>query len=131
MKKKFLLILSVLLLFLLTSLACFSLYPAKIDCGASDLYTSDEINAAIQTVRDEFKTFSGCKLFSLSYAGDEASLKEFEYCADYEEAIVIDSVFLSPLFRSGAWTPRRLYTWHFILMRNPDSPWQLLTYGYA
>ena len=105
--------------------------PCKTDLGSSELYTEAEIRQAVRIVRDQFRHFHGCTLFSLSYAGDERSLSEFDYNENYDEAIVIDSVFLSPIVRAGAWNPHDIYTWSFILMRENGGKWELLTYGYG
>ena len=105
--------------------------PAAKDCGFSEIYTADEILAAIDTVEDQFSDFEGCKLFALKYAGDAASLKENGYNNSYDQAIVIDSVFLSPLRSSGAWNSHKIYTWKFILMREAGGEWQLLDWGYC
>ena len=105
--------------------------PSKTDLGSSELYSEAEIRQAVQIVRDRFRHFHGCTLFSLSYAGDERSLAESDYNKNYDEAIVINSVFLSPIIRAGAWDPHEIYTWSFILMRENGGKWELLTYGYG
>lgn len=121
---------SVFLAFLLIiSCTCASRY--SVDLGTSNLYTEDEIRSAINVVADNFKEFEGCRLYSLSYAGDEQSLREFDYNNEYDEAIVINSVFLSPFFGGGAWNAHEVYTWSFILMRKNGGEWKLLTYGYC
>lgn len=102
-----------------------------IEIGTSDLYTQAEIQSAIDIVENKFTEFKGCRLFKLSYAGDADSLKEFTYNENYNEAIVINSKFLSPIFGGGAWNSHEIYTWHFILMRDDGGEWDLLTYGYC
>ena len=135
MKRRILTILAALLalVILILALAAGSVYlrPVKVRYGSSDLYSKAEIKSAIEVVEDKFGEFKGCKLLSLSYAGDEDSLKEFDYNPDYDEAIVINSRFISPPFGGGGWNSHELYTWHFILMRKDKGPWTLLTYGYC
>jgi len=135
MKKKICIAIAILLAVIV--LACVSTIvyvynkPVTVDLGSSDLYASSEIQSAIDIVKEEFNELEGCKLFSLSYAGDEDSLKEFDYNDDYDEAIVINSKFLSPVFGGGGWNSHEIYTWHFILMREKGGEWHLLTYGYG
>ena len=122
---------AVIVLLLAAGAGVLYLKPVQIDLGRSELYEEAEIQAAVDAVKEKFKAFDGCKLFKLSYAGDEESRKEFDYDDQYDEAIVINSVFLSPLTSRGAWEAREIYTWHFILMRKNGGAWTLLTYGYA
>ena len=132
MKKKILIaVIIIILLVCATVLLILYAKPVETDCGTSDIYTEEEIQTAIDIVETKFKDFKGCKLFSLSYAGDEDSLKEFDYDENYDQAIVINSKFLSPLIQKGGWNAHEIYTWHFILMRKDNGIWQLLTWGYA
>ena len=135
MKKKTVVIACALALAAVAALAgaVFAFYhlPPKTDPGCSKIYTADEILSAEKAVKEKFKDLNGCKLFALTYAGDEASLSEYDYSEDYDQAIVINSVFLSPLFGGGAWNAHEIYTWHFLLMRSQGGEWKLLTYGYA
>ncbi|MBO4894489.1 MAG: hypothetical protein J5562_06220 [Clostridia bacterium] len=135
MKKKTVVIACALALAAFAALACtvcaFYRLPPRTDTGYSKIYTEDEILSAEETVKEKFKELKGCKLFALTYAGDEESLSEYDYSEDYDQAIVINSVFLSPFFGGGAWNAREIYTWHFILMRSQGGEWKLLTYGYA
>lgn len=135
MKKK--ICIAIAIVFAIIALACVSVIayvynkPVTVDSGTSDIYTTSEIQSAIDIVKEEFNEFEGCKLFSLSYAGDEDSLKEFDYNSNYDEAIVINSVFISPMFGGGGWNSHEIYTWHFILMRENNGEWHLITYGYC
>ena len=131
MKKRILSVIAVLLVILILAVASVFIRPAKISYGSSDIYSKAEIKSAIEVVKDKFDEFDGCKLLSFSYAGDKDSLKEFDYNPDYDEAIVINSRFISPPFGGGGWNSHELYTWHFILMRKDKGPWTLLTYGYC
>ncbi|MBP9988448.1 MAG: hypothetical protein KBT46_03020, partial [Ruminococcus sp.] len=103
----------------------------NVDLGTSQIYSEEDRQSAIDIVKKEFTKFTGCKLFKLSYAGDEDSLKEKDYNENYDEAIVIDSEFLSPFFGGGSFNSHEIYTWHFILMRSNGGEWEILTYGYA
>ncbi len=131
MKKKLLIAAAVVVLLLAAALGVVCLKPVSVDLGRSDLYSEADRQAAVDAVKAKFRELDGCRLFKLSYAGDEDSLKEFDYDDHYDEAIVINSVFLSPLTSRGAWNAHEIYTWHFILMRETGGDWVLLTYGYA
>lgn len=107
-----------------------------IDYGTSDLYTLEDMDAAIAVIREEFDRMEGCELHSLTYAGDEASMNELEYCntmADrepYVESMLFQSSFRSPKEAIGAWEPDTEYTWTWNLARTEDGEWVLVTYGY-
>ncbi len=107
-----------------------------VDYGTSELYTKGEIDQAISLVVDTFKTFEGCKLYSLTYAGDERSEAELRHYnkqddGDYAACIVLDSSFRSPIQGGGAWSANREYTWSWIIVRKTAGGWELLTYGYG
>lgn len=112
--------------------------PVSVDYGESDIYTSQEIASAVDCVKADFVSFSlqGCRLFSLSYAGDQKSLREtetqFRYGRrPYDEFIVIDSAFLSPLFGGGGWNNGSMYYWSWILGRKAGGSWVVVDKGYA
>ena len=46
------------------------------DYGTSDLYTQEDMDAAIEQIRAEFDTWEGCELHSIRYAGDECMNEE-------------------------------------------------------
>ena len=48
----------------------------KIDYGNSELYTQEDMDAAIQVIEAEFATWEGCELHSLAYGGDAACSDE-------------------------------------------------------
>lgn len=108
-----------------------------IDYGSSALYTTEDINKAILEVKKEFASLQGCTLHTLSYAGDEQSMKELEdYNAahkdqQYDFCIVLNSSFQSPKHGGGAWTADTQYTWDWIVMKEAAGNWILITYGYA
>lgn len=110
---------------------------AVIDCGTSERYTAEEIEAAAAVVEQEFKTLEGCELHALTYAGDERSQQELDYYNSldegtvYADCIVFDSSFRSPKKGGGAWEADTEYTWSWILTREEGGDWTLLTYGYG
>lgn len=102
---------------------------------SSDIYSQEEIKSAVECVKDDFKSLHGCKLYSLSYAGDEQTQRETErqlrHESQYEEYIVIDSAFRSPIFGGGGWSAARIYTWNWILGRNAGGEWVVIDKGYC
>lgn len=105
MKKNILIVMCVLLGIALI----LSFIPAVIDCGDSVLYTKEERQAAAKLISDTIESFEGCKLYAVTYEGDEVSKKNLEYCnslavdgVTYSESIVFTSYFRSPIFNAGA-----------------------------
>lgn len=106
--------------------------------GDSEIYSKRDIDKAADEVMDKFASMRGCKMYSLTYAGDDTCSRELDYCnsfaADGEEfvqCIVFESVFRSPLRGGGAWESNEIYTWSWYLARTEFGGWKLLTWGYA
>ena len=106
--------------------------------GDSELYSKRDIDKAVDEIMDKFGSWRGCKMYSLAYGGDEKCLRELEYCNSlasdgevYDQCIVFESVFRSPLRGGGAWEPNEIYTWSWYLARTNGGRWDLLTWGYA
>lgn len=109
----------------------------QIDYGQSSIYSREDMDSAIQKIKEEFKTWKGAKLLSVSYTDDKRAEEELSYCnelkdgADFSECIVFESVFHSPKKDSGAWNPDQDYTgWQWYLARSEKEDWELLTWGY-
>lgn len=112
--------------------------PVTVDRGASALYSDEEIDRAVEVVKARFAEMKGCRLISLSYAGDEKSREELDYYnralktgGPYTDCIVLNSKFRSPIFGGGAWGANSLYQWGWILVKTGDGPWTVLTSGYG
>ena len=101
------------------------------DYGTSEIFTKKEIKSAIDKVKENFNDFDGCKVLSLSYAGDDKSIEELKYWNNYDEIIVINSVFLSPIIKKNHWSPFEIYTWKFILAKNNYNSWEIISCGYG
>lgn len=106
--------------------------------GTSEIYTKQDMNAAIKIIKDKVNSWLGCKLYFLSYSGDERSSKELDYCNSlnqdgepFTECIVFDSCFCSPIWGGGGFEKNALYYWEWCLARTENGPWQLVAYGYA
>ncbi len=103
-------------------------------------YSLEDVNSAIDAIKETFKNFEGCELHSISYSGDKESRKTSEkYKAMlkelnkgyYEDYIVFTSSFRSPKEPSGAWNPDSEYTdWEWYLGRNKGEEWIVFTWGY-
>ena len=101
------------------------------DYGTSEIFTKKEIKSAIDKVKENLNDFDGCKVLSLSYAGDDKSIEELKYWNNYDEIIVINSVFLSPIIKKNHWSPFEIYTWKFILAKNNYNSWEIISCGYG
>lgn len=115
---------------------CSNIRPVIIDLGISDLYSEQEMNDAVDLIKEEFNSWHGCKLYSISYAGDDYSRKELGYCntlapdgITYAEAIVFRMSFRSPIFGGGGWNPNFRYDWSWYLARTENGDWEVLTWG--
>ena len=109
----------------------------QIDYGQSSIYSREDMDSAIQKIKEEFKTWKGAKLLSVSYTDDKRAEEELSYCnelkddADFSECIVFESVLHSPKKDSVAWNPDQDYTgWQCYLARSGKEDWELLTWGY-
>lgn len=130
MKKLFALIvvLSVLLLS-----ACGT--EPEIDLGDSAVFSEGDRMAAVDVILDQFNSWEGCKMYSVSYAGDEVSSENLDYVRsldeekDFTECIVFDTSFRSPIRGGGAWNANTVYDWTWYLAREADGEWHLLTWG--
>ncbi len=101
----------------------------------SELYSQQEIHAAIDTIKIEFqKNWSGCTLTEIYYAGDNAS-KEYQDWANRnhaDEAIVLLSSFhVDHSGGNGSLNPNSTYeNWNWILVRTDDGKWTHVDHGY-
>ncbi len=78
----------------------------EIDYGNSELYTQEDMDAAIQVIEAEFATWEGCELHSLAYGGDAAcsdeniewlnGLEMKEQTEPFTQCILFSSSFHSP-----------------------------------
>lgn len=134
--RKILTILSSVVLTLILVFAWISLRPVSVEYGASDLYSRQDMDEAIDLIREEFDSWDGCKLYSIHYTDDDFCQRELEYCntlakegATYDECIVFRTQFRSPFFGGGAWNANSRYDWSWYLARREGGAWELLTWG--
>lgn len=101
----------------------------------SNRYTSDDINSAIKVIINEFdKSWNGCTLKEIYYAGDEASHNHQDWADrnDADEVIVLLSSFdVDSSGGDGSLNPNSTYdNWNWILVRNTDGKWIHVDHGY-
>lgn len=142
MKKKFCIIMILtVILAVVFSFGAISGYihsiPVSVDYGYSELYYEYEMYPAIEIIKDKINSMHGCKLYFLSYKGDDYSISRLDYCNSlnhdgepFTECIVFDSCFCSPIWGGGGFEKNALYYWEWYLARTENDQWQLLTWGY-
>ena len=114
----------------------------EIDYGDSVIYTEEDMDAAIKLIKDEFATWKGCELHSITYSSDDecnpeniAWMNELaaanDLTGDFSQCIMFESDFHSPKKDAEAWEPDTEYTnWQWWLARTEGGDWELLTWGY-
>lgn len=107
----------------------------EVEPWESELYSEDDVNQAISTVKSYFKSrFSGCELTSITYAGDEKTEKEAAYAVknDADEVIVLTSSFdVDESGGDGSLNPNSTYeNFQWILVRKTGGAWQHIDHGY-
>ena len=110
----------------------------EIDYGRSKLFTVRELDRAIEAIREEFDSWEGCELHSISYAGDSSStrknlrwLNDLDEGNDYVQCAEFLSNFHSPVEQYGSWNPDTEYIdWQWWLGQTADGDWELVSWGY-
>lgn len=101
----------------------------------SEVYTADEINSAIETIKKEFKkSWKGCTLKEIYYAGDDIS-SDYQYSADSNDAddviVLLSSFDVDSSGGDGSFNPNSTYdNWMWILVRNAGGKWIHVDHGY-
>ena len=101
----------------------------------SEIYSESEINSAIDTVEEYFKSnFDGCALTMLKYAGDDHNKASVKWAKQYdaEKAIVLLSSFdVDSSGGDGSLNPDSTYKdWQWILVENESGKWEHVDHGY-
>ena len=122
----------------LENVACMNTKTLKVNYGTSQLYSVAEIDQAIAALKEDFDKMPGCRLYSLTFAGDKRCQKELEHANKkrkanelYTDCIVLNSVFRAPVAGGGAWEPNELYHWSWIIVKTGNGPWIVINKGYA
>lgn len=112
-----------------------SVSDAKAQKAGSEIYSQNDINSAIDTIKNEFnRDWKGCTLTEIYYAGDDYA-KKFQDWADRnnaDEVIVLLSSFdVSSSCEDGSLNPDSTYNnWSWILVRADGGQWQHIDHGY-
>lgn len=134
--RKFFLMFMFMMMLLLTACGGGNIRKVEIpDWGTSKIYTDDEIESALQTVKNYFaKEFDGCTLTKLYYPGDTYSDEFQEYAQKYnaDEAIIFYSSFdVDSSGGDGSLNENSTYEdWKWILIRNKGENWEHADHGY-
>ena len=153
MKKTIALLLAAMMLFALCACGAKEEAPAgseaeeaaqTVDYGASELYTTEDMDSAIALIRDQIGQWEGVELQNVRYAGDEAVTEEnlawlnslegadsenpftqvIEFVSDFHVGADIDQTVLTL-------EPDTDYTdYQWWLARTEGGDWQLMSSGY-
>ena len=101
----------------------------------SEIYSEEDINAAIDTIKKEFKNDrKGCTLTEIYYAGDDSSKDHQDWANrnNADEVIVLQSSFdVDSSGGDGSLNPNSTYNgWNWILVRTNGGQWQHVDHGY-
>lgn len=102
----------------------------------SEVYSSDEIDSAIETIVTEFdREWKSCTLKEIYYAGDErsAAYQDWADRNDADEVIVLLSTFdVGPSGgEGGVFNSNSTYSdWMWILVRDNGGEWKHVDHGY-
>lgn len=123
-------------------------HAATVEYGKSELYSQEEMDAAITAFKKEFEQWEGCELHSVRYAGDEANSEENlkwlnelaaadpeKFSGDYTQVICFKTDFHSPTeeeqLKDTAWEPDKEYTdYQWWLARRDGGGWEVVSWGY-
>ena len=113
-------------------------YSFDIDYGTSELYSQEEMDAAVSKIIGEFSTWDGCEMHSIRYSSDDNNnsenvkwLNEHDDGHDFTQCIMFYSDFHSPVAGGGAWNADNEYTnWQWWLGRTDGGDWEVVDWGY-
>ncbi len=137
-KKKIFIAITAVFLTIVAICGFIEFQPASIDYGHSEIYSKEDMDIAIGMIKEKINSWSGCKLYSIAYGGDEWGEENIKYCNDlaedgtvYTQCMVFHTCFRSPIFGGGAWNANDIYYYNWSLARTPNGSWQLLSWGYG
>lgn len=118
---------------------------AKINYGTSSIYSEEDMDEAIEVIKDEFNTgeWREFELQSISYSSDEEcdpdnlgwlrELAEANHVAeDFTQCIKFETDFHTSANAPGQWNEDTDYNdYQWWLVRTDDGEWQLLSWGYC
>ena len=112
----------------------------KIDYGKSEFYTKEELDDAIEVVFEEFKTWKGLKMLTISYTTDEHNYDMLGYANSLAKSKNLVPNFTQVIeFKSDLYASRSAEgfskgnhgNWGWILARSNGGKWHLMSWGYA
>lgn len=99
----------------------------------SQMYTDEEIKAAIDEVCTDFRHWKDCTLDTITYAGDDVSAAHIDWAArnGCDESLVLVSSFTTGSKPEESMEPNETYTgWKWILVRKEGGDWSHVDHGY-
>ena len=134
--KKIVCIISCILLALGLSACGGDVSGAETKSVDSEVYSQEDIDAAVDTIKSEFKSsWSGCTLREIYYAGDNSieSHQDWADRNDADEVIVLLSSFdVDSSGGDGSLNPDSTYSdWKWILVRSDGGKWKHVDHGYG
>lgn len=108
---------------------------AKIHTVNSEMYSQEDISAAIDVIKSDFKRdWKGCTLKEIYYAGDEITIDHGEWAGRYnadEVIVLLSSFYVGHFGGNGSLnTDSTYYDWNWILVRTSGGKWQHVDHGY-
>lgn len=110
-----------------------------VDYGTSELYTKEDMDAAIKAIEDEIGTWEGVELHNIRFTDDQTCKDNVSYVNElgngetFDECIVFLTDFHSPVDppQPTAWEADTEYTdYQWYLGRAKGGDWKILTMGY-
>lgn len=143
MKKRILLLLSIMCICGLIGCEKDSVSEVTVDYGTSSIYSEDDMNEAIELVKDEFVTWEGCELQSISYSSDEEcnsdniswlnELAQANNMSDeFTQCMMLVSDFHTSENAPIQWNADTNYEdFQWWLARTDNGEWKLISWGYC
>lgn len=113
--------------------------PVTVDYGTSELFTKEELEAAVVQIKCKFAFWDGCVLQSIRYAGDDAvtdeelaRLNEIDLKGNYTKAVKFLMDFHTPEDVGDlTFNPDSDYTdYQWWLAVNNEGGWDIVDFGY-
>ncbi len=130
-----------ILLFLLTACSqknnLADISDVIVDYGNSKIFSHEKLDEGIDTIKKEFLQWHDYTLHSIKYTNDERSLSELAYYNPhyenrYVECMVFTSSFKSPPYDNIIYAPNEeVDDWNWILVREKNGDWVILTSGFC
>ena len=118
----------------------------RIDYGVSEIYTQEDMDSAIEIIKEKFSRWDGCELHSIRYTDDDyCNTKENinwmndlaasqGYEPNFTQCIAFFSSFHSPKSSEDNKTAFNIDSeyedWSWYLARSDGGEWKLMTFGY-